>query len=145
MPLDVDVTTPERVVLSAKDVEMVVVPGVLGEMGFLPNHTHLLSPLKPGKVEVALRGEQRYLAVSGGFVEASPERVHILAETAEPAEKIDVERAERAKERAEQRLAQPSEEINIARAQASLARAVNRLAVAELARDVRRVRLLHKG
>lgn len=133
MPLEVDVTTPERLVLSAKDAEMVIVPGVLGEMGILPNHTHLLSPLKAGKVAVTVKGEERHLAVSGGFVEASPERVHILAETAEPAEKIDSERAERAKERAEQRLAGPPEEVNIARAQAALARAVNRLAVAELA------------
>jgi F-type H+-transporting ATPase subunit epsilon len=135
VPLEVDVTTPERVVFSAKDADMIIVPGILGEMGFLPNHTHLLSPLKAGKVEIMTKGTQHFLAVSGGFVEASPERVHILAETAEPADQIDAERAQRAKERAQQRLTRPSEEINVARAQAALARAVNRLAAAGLVKD----------
>lgn len=139
MALEVDVTTPERVAFSTKDAEMVVVPGVLGEMGFLPDHTPLFSPLKVGSVEITAKGKTQLLAISGGFVEVSPKWVHILAETAELADKIDGERAQAAKGRAEERLASRSEEIDMARAQAALARATNRLKAAGLARGEMRL------
>jgi F-type H+-transporting ATPase subunit epsilon len=125
-----DVVTAERLVYS-DEVELVVVPGIDGEMAILPHHAPLMSMLQPGELR-ARKGTQEYsLVVTGGFVEVRPDRVTILADAAERADEIDIARAEAAKKRAEERLAQRVPEIDSARAEAALRRSLARLKVAE--------------
>jgi F-type H+-transporting ATPase subunit epsilon len=127
-----EVVTPDKVVLS-EQVRMVIFRGGDGELGILPRHAPLATTLKPGIVRVKLEeGEEDYIAVTDGFVEVLPDRVTILANAAEVAHEIDVERARAAKERAEARLAQRTEDIDIERAEAALRRALIRLEAAEL-------------
>ncbi|ACV64832.1 ATP synthase F1, epsilon subunit [Desulfofarcimen acetoxidans DSM 771] len=121
-----DIVTPERKVLS-EDIGFVVVPGVAGELGFLPEHTPLVSALKTGIVRVQQDGKEFKIAISSGFVEVKNSRVVILADAAERADQIDKSRAEAAKARAEQRLSSSSSDIDVARAEAALKRAINRL------------------
>ena len=125
-----EVVTPERVVLS-REVDMVSLFSGGGELGILPRHSPLASTVKPGIIRVKLGDGEDYVAVSGGFVEVLPARVTILADTAETSETLDVDRAQRAKTRAESRLNQRSEDIDVLRAQAALERALRRLEVAE--------------
>lgn len=125
-----EVVTPERVVLS-REVDMVSLFSGGGELGILPRHSPLASTVKPGIIRVKLGDGEDYVAVSGGFVEVLPARVTILADTAETSETLDVDRAQRAKTRAESRLNQRSEDIDVLRAQAALERALRRLDVAE--------------
>ncbi|MTI80597.1 MAG: F0F1 ATP synthase subunit epsilon [Firmicutes bacterium] len=121
-----DLVTPEKVVFS-EEVEFVVTPGVEGELGFLPEHTPLVSALKTGVLKVQQEGKTFKVATSGGFVEVKNSRVVVLADTAEREDQIDVERAEEAKKRAEERLAKGSQEIDESRAEAALQRALARL------------------
>lgn len=125
-----EVVTPERVVLS-REVDMVSLFSGGGELGILPRHSPLASTVKPGVIRVKLGDGEDYVAVSGGFVEVLPARVTILADTAETSETLDIDRAQRAKTRAESRLNQRSEDIDVLRAQAALERALRRLEVAE--------------
>lgn len=125
-----EVVTPERVVLS-REVDMVSLFSGGGELGILPRHSPLASTVKPGVIRVKLGDGEDYVVVSGGFVEVLPARVTILADTAETSETLDVDRAQRAKTRAESRLNQRSEDIDVLRAQAALERALRRLEVAE--------------
>ncbi|KYH33610.1 F0F1 ATP synthase subunit epsilon [Neomoorella mulderi] len=129
-PLKLEVITPERVTLKA-EAESVIAPGVLGYLGVLPGHAPLITPLKAGVVTYRPEGggEER-LAVSGGFLEAGPEHVVILADTAEKADEIDVERARQAKARAEKRLRERPPGLDVARAEAALQRATARLKAA---------------
>ena len=129
-----ELATPSRLLVST-DVDEVVAPGAEGYFGVLPGHAPFLTALGPGEVMYRLGRDERYVAVSGGFAEVTGERVIILAEGAEAPEDIDRERAERARQRAEQRLAGRSpqggdEEIDYNRALAALARAVARIMVA---------------
>ncbi|MCL6612902.1 MAG: F0F1 ATP synthase subunit epsilon [Peptococcaceae bacterium] len=121
-----EIVTPEKKVFTG-DVNFVVVPGELGELGFLPNHAPLMSALKIGIVRVQQEGKSFKVAVSGGFVEVRGNRVTILADTAERDDEIDRERAERARERAEKRLAEKSPDLDLVRAELALKRALNRL------------------
>jgi F-type H+-transporting ATPase subunit epsilon len=131
--LNLALVTPDRLV-AREAVSAVFVPGREGYLGILPGHAPLLSELKPGELSYVQEGGTHYLAVSGGFVEVLPDRVIVLTSSAERPEDIDVERAERAKARAEERLRKASDpEIDEARALAALARALNRLAVARRA------------
>ncbi|MCL6598395.1 MAG: F0F1 ATP synthase subunit epsilon [Alicyclobacillus macrosporangiidus] len=136
-----EVVTPERTVLS-EQVHMVSVRTGGGELGILPRHAPLAATVKPCVVRVKLEEGEDYVHVSGGFLEVLPDRVTILAKAAETAEDIDVERAQRAKERAEQRLAQRTEDIDVRRAEAALMRALHRLEVVE--RSDRAGRLLER-
>lgn len=95
------ITTPERVVL-ADDVNEVVLPTTMGEIGILPHHIPLVAVLAPGEIRVKKDTDELLLAVSGGFIEVQPKRVIVLADTAEHAEEIDEKRAEEAKKRAEE-------------------------------------------
>ena len=125
-----DIVTAERAVYS-EDVEMVIAPGVEGQLGILPHHAPLMTMLEPGELIVRKGAEEFSLAVSGGFLEVRPDRVIVLADSAERAEEIDVARAEEAKKRAEQRLEEryvPA--VDAARAEASLRRSLIRLKVA---------------
>ncbi|MBO8138128.1 MAG: F0F1 ATP synthase subunit epsilon [Desulfotomaculum sp.] len=124
-----DIVTPEKVVYS-EEVDFVVAPGVMGELGFLPEHTPLVSALKTGVLRVQKDGKELKVAITGGFVEVKNSRVVVLADTAEREDEIDVERAEAAKKRAEERLAKGGQDIDIARAEAALQRATARLKAA---------------
>lgn len=121
-----EVVTPERKVY-AQDVNMVVVKGVSGELGILPNHIPLVTPLKIAPITIKKGNTTEYIAVNGGFMEVRKEKVVILAESAEFPVDIDVERARAAKERAEQRLGAKQDEVDFRRAELSLQRAMNRL------------------
>jgi F-type H+-transporting ATPase subunit epsilon len=125
-----EVVTPERVVLSL-DIESVVVPGALGYLGVLPNHAPLVTGLKVGVISYIKDGVKRKMAVSGGFMEVVDNKVVVLADTAELGEKIDVARAQAAKERAEKRLAERSSDLDIARAEFALKRALSRIEAAK--------------
>jgi len=128
--LKLQVVTPERLVVS-EEVDEVQVPGKNGYMGILPGHAPLLSELMIGEVSYRRGNSWEFLAVVWGFVEVLPDRVIVLAETAERAEEIDVERAQAACQRAEARLAAAGTEgIDIDRAQVALQRALIRLQVA---------------
>jgi F-type H+-transporting ATPase subunit epsilon len=128
--LTLEVATPARSVIS-EQVDEVVVPGVEGYFGVLPGHAPLLSTLGIGELTYRIGREERHVAVSGGFCEVRNDKVIVLADTAELPQEIDRTRAERARERAEQRLSGRSqEEVDYARAAAALARALNRLHVA---------------
>ncbi len=123
-----EVVTPERVVY-AQDVNMVSVKGVSGELGILPNHIPLVTPLKIAPITIKRGGATEVMAVNGGFMEVRKDKVVILAESAERPGDIDVERARTAKERAEKRIAGKQDEIDFRRAEMSLQRAMNRLDV----------------
>ena len=129
-----ELATPSRLLVSA-EVDEVVAPGAEGYFGVLPGHAPFLTTLAAGEVMYRQGREERHVFVSGGFAEVTAERVIILAEGAEAPEEIDRERAERARQRAEQRLTGRSpqgthEETDYNRALAALARAVARIIVA---------------
>ena len=123
-----EIVTAERVVFS-EDVDVVIVPGIEGQLGVLPHHAPLMTTLEPGELLVRRGGEDFYLAITGGFVEVRPDRIIILADAAERAEEIDVARAEEAKRRAEERLKERAPEVDLLRAEAALRRSLARLDV----------------
>ncbi len=125
-----EVVTPERLVLST-EADVVVCPGVEGQFGVLVGHIPFLSALDIGEMYYRKGGQTEYLAVSGGFAEVTGEKVTIVAESAEKGREIDVERAKRAQERAEKRLAAAkTENIDWARAEAAMRRSLVRMKVA---------------
>jgi F-type H+-transporting ATPase subunit epsilon len=126
--LNLEVITPERLVLR-EQVDEVVAPGLNGELGILPEHTPLISQLKTGVLSYRQGNQSRRLHVSGGFIEVASDSVSVLSDVAEKPEEIDVERAQRAKERAERRLAARGEDIDINRAELKLQRAMARIKV----------------
>ncbi len=124
-----DLATPNHLVVS-EEVDEVVAPGVEGYFGVLPGHTPFLTSLRSGEVPYRVGRAEQYLAVSGGFAEVRGDRVIILADNAERPEEIDRERAERARQRAERRLAgKTDEELDYTRALAAFSRALTRLEV----------------
>ncbi len=126
-----DIVTAERSVY-AEDVDMVIAPGVEGQLGILPHHAPLMTTLQAGELRVKKGGEEVSLAISGGFLEVRPDRVVVLADTAERAGEIDMARAEEAKRRAQEQLAaRQAPGIDETRAEASLHRALARIKVAE--------------
>jgi F-type H+-transporting ATPase subunit epsilon len=128
--LTLEVATPSRSVIS-EQVDEVVVPGIEGYFGVLPGHAALLSTLGIGELTYRIGREERHAAVAGGFCEVRDDKVIVLADSVELPAEIDRARAERARERAEQRLAgRAQEEIDYERASAALARALVRLQVA---------------
>jgi F-type H+-transporting ATPase subunit epsilon len=132
--LTCEVVTAERVLFSG-EVDLVLAPGIEGQLGILPHHAPLITALQPGELIVRRGEEEVIFAVGGGFLEVVHNKVTILADSAERAEEIDVERALAAKKRAEERLAQRrAEDVDHARAEAALRRAMARLRVAEHAK-----------
>lgn len=125
-----DIVTAERVVYS-EDVDVIVAPGVQGELGILPHHAPLMTTLQPGELLVRKGGEELSVAISGGFLEVRPDRVIVLADAAERAEEIDIARAEAAKRRAQERLSGHTPGVDVAQAEAALRRAIARLGVVE--------------
>jgi F-type H+-transporting ATPase subunit epsilon len=124
-----EIVTAERVVFS-EDVDVVIAPGIEGQLGVLPHHAPLMTTLMPGELLVRKGGEEFSLAISGGFIEVRPDRIIILADAAERVEEIDVARAEEAKRRAEERLKERAPEVDLLRAEAALRRSLTRLEVA---------------
>jgi F-type H+-transporting ATPase subunit epsilon len=128
--LKFEIVTAERVVYS-DDVDIVIAPGTVGQLGILPSHAPLLTTLQPGELVVRKDGEETAMFVSGGFLEVMQNRVTVLADVAERAEEIDIARADEAKHRAEDRLREHPPEIDLARAEAALRRSLVRLKIAE--------------
>ena len=131
--IKLEVVTPEKSVVS-EEAQIVMSPGSLGEFGVLIGHTPFLTTLKIGTIRYKdANGVEKFVFVNSGFAEALPDKVTVLAESAERSEDIDIERAKAAMERAEKRLAEDraKEDIDFNRANASLARAVERVKLAE--------------
>ena len=123
MPMMLEIITAERQVFS-DEVDMVVAPGIDGQLGILPRHAPLMTMLKPGELTVRKAGEEdMFVAVSGGFMEVLGNRVSILADACERSDEIDEERAQQAVQRAQERLASRSEDMELERVMASLRRA----------------------
>jgi F-type H+-transporting ATPase subunit epsilon len=131
-----EVVTPERSVVS-EEARIVMAPGSLGEFGVLSGHTPFMTSLKLGSVRyVDAGGTERFVFVSGGFAEALPDRVTVLADSAERRKDIDIERAKAALARAEERLAKGAPDIDFVRARAALERAIQRIRLAETRRNI---------
>ena len=128
--LRLEIITAERQVF-ADDVNVVVAPGIEGELGILPHHAPLMTMIKPGELLIRKDSEETYMSVSGGFLEIRPDKTIILADACERAEEIDIERAEEAKRRAEERLKTHPPDVDMAQVQAALLRSLARLKVAE--------------
>lgn len=127
--LFLEVVTPQKAVVS-EEVEIVVAPGSEGEFGALKGHTTFLTSLKIGTLRYKdAKGKERLLFINGGFAEVLPDKVTILAESAEYSKDIDVERATKAKERAEKRLSAKDADTDLVRAEVALKRAVHRLKI----------------
>jgi len=137
VPLHLEVITPERRVYE-DDVDMVIAPGSEGYLGILPHHAPLLTALGPGEFRVKKGGIEEVLAVFGGFMDVRADRVVVLTEAAEPAEEIDAQRAQEARDRAQQALqGAVLSAADEARARASLQRALVRIRVSERRRRTR--------
>jgi F-type H+-transporting ATPase subunit epsilon len=136
--LKVDIVTAERIVYS-EEADIIIAPGAEGQLGILPHHAPLMTILQCGELVVRRGNEEDIMAISGGFLEVRPDRVIILADSAERAEEIDTERAEAAKRRAEQRMAEKPPGTDEARLQASLRRAIARLSAAEKVKTKRKL------
>jgi len=129
-----EVVTPDKEVVNEM-AQIVMAPGSSGEFGVLSGHTPFMTSLKTGAIHYRDEsGKDRYVFVSGGFAEALPDKVTVLAESAEKTEDIDPQRAKEAMQRAEKRLAddRAKEKIDIARAKAALERAMMRIKIAGL-------------
>jgi F-type H+-transporting ATPase subunit epsilon len=123
-----DIVTPEKLAYSA-EVSMVIARTTAGDIGILPGHAALIAALAIWPLRVITDGDEIEIAMCGGFIEVQPEKITILANCAELANEIDVDRAETAKERAEKRLR--NGDADVARAEVALKRAMVRLRVAE--------------
>ena len=130
MPLSLEIVTIERAVYSADDVDMVIAPGEEGVMGILPRHEPMIVILKEGELEIVRGAERELLAIGGGCLEVHGTKVIVMASVAEQAEEIDIERAERARQRAEKALAGAPDRVAARQALADMRRASVRLKVA---------------
>ena len=128
------IVTAEKLVYS-DEVSSVVAPGAEGQLGILPNHAPLLTSLKPGELKVLKEGEETNIAVSGGFLEVLKNVVTILADTAERAEDIDVERAEAALKRAQEKVNSSESDLDLERAIRALKRSQARVFVSKRKRS----------
>ena len=131
--IQLEVVTPKGAIISEK-VDIVTAPGFAGEFGVLANHAPFLSTIKIGTLHYKKDGSEEELMISGGFCEVSNNKITFLVESAERGHDIDVDRALKAKERAEKRLLQTREQqakIDRARAEAALQRALARLRIAQ--------------
>ena len=131
--IKLEVVTPKGAVVN-EDVDIVTAPGFAGEFGVLANHAPFLSTIKIGTLRYKKDGSEEELMISGGFCEVSDNKITFLVESAERGHEIDVDRALKAKERAEKRLLsaiEHQEKINRVRAEAAMQRALARLKVAQ--------------
>ena len=135
--LHVEIVTGERVVFTETDVDMVVAPGSDGTLGILPHHAPLIATLAMGELRVKKGSTEQSIVVFGGFIEVTPDKVVVLADTAEKAEEIDVARAEAARQRGEQAVANRAETVSLAEAEQSLRRAALRVKIGQRRRTPR--------
>jgi F-type H+-transporting ATPase subunit epsilon len=131
--LQLQIVSADRSLVN-ETVDEVEIPGAEGYFGVLPGHTPLLALLGTGELWYRQGPEKHYFAIAYGFAEVQPDRVTILAQTAEPAEEIDIARAEAAKKRAEERIVRPTVDMDAERARISLMKSLIRLQVATRAR-----------
>ncbi len=131
MPLSVEIVTVERTVLTEDGIDEVIAPGVEGELAVLPQHAAFMTMLRPGELILKKGADEIPFAITGGFFEVLHDRVIVLADAAERAEEIDVQRAEQARERARLAVERRESIEDLAVAQAALQRALIRLRVAE--------------
>jgi F-type H+-transporting ATPase subunit epsilon len=131
VPIQLEIVTPERLVYQ-DEVESVNVPGVEGELGILPHHAPLVSTLGYGELRIRKGGAEESFAIVGGFVQVRPDKVVVMAETADIASEIDVAKAEEARREAERALEGGYQEgADLAAARAALQQALLRIRVAE--------------
>ena len=126
--LRLEIVTPEGTVYS-EDVELVTMPGVIGEFGVYPQHIHLMTQMAPGEITVRKNGSDSFIAAGGGLIEVTADRISILTDLAVAAERIDEAKAEEARRRAEARLREKLSEEELATVNASLARSIAQLNV----------------
>jgi F-type H+-transporting ATPase subunit epsilon len=138
MPLTVEIVTVERTLLQETGVDEVIAPGIEGQLAVLPQHAAFMTMLNPGELVLKKGGEEHPYVVTGGFFEVLNDRVVVLADAAERADDIDVQRAEQARERARLALERRETAEDLAVAQAALQRALIRLRVAEMRQRRRR-------
>ncbi|HET8570438.1 MAG TPA: F0F1 ATP synthase subunit epsilon [Candidatus Limnocylindria bacterium] len=129
MPLQLEIVTPERRAFT-DEVDMVVVPGIEGQLGILPHHTPLISALGTGELKIKQAGTEQVMLISGGFVEVRPDKVVIMADVAEHSDEIDEARAVEARRQAEAELQEAHEPADLARIRAALQTALMRERIA---------------
>jgi F-type H+-transporting ATPase subunit epsilon len=127
--IKLDVVTPQKLVYS-DEVDLIEGPAIDGLIGILPDHAPLVTPMKIGVVRVVKGGEETQIAISEGFMEVQPDQINLVVRTAELPEEIDIERAEAARERAEEKLEKDHDNFDFARAEAAYDRAKARLKAA---------------
>ena len=129
--LHIEIVTGERVILTEDDVDMVSVPGAMGQLGILPEHAPLVTLLSQGELRIKKGNSEQAILVFGGFMEVTDNKVLVLADTAERLEELDISRAEDARKRAEASIASRTGTMELAEAQADLRRANLRLRVGQ--------------
>ena len=133
-PMRLEIITAEREVYS-DDVDVLVAPGIEGELGILPHHAPLMTALQPGEIRIRKDGEDEFMAVSSGFLEVMDNKVTILADTAERSDEIDEARVQDAMKRAEERIQNRESDMDLERAVAALRRSQARLKVSQRRRN----------
>lgn len=128
--LFLEIISPSRQVFSG-EIKSITVPGTKGRFQVLKNHAPIISTFEIGMIRVDLKDKPKYFATAGGTIEVLNNKVLVLADSIEFADEIDLNRALKAKERAEKRLSEKSPDIDVERAQAALARALNRIKIKE--------------
>jgi F-type H+-transporting ATPase subunit epsilon len=129
VPLKLEIVSPERRVYD-DEVDMVVVPGLNGQLGILPHHTPLISSLGVGELKIRKSGSEESMLISGGFVEVRPDKVVVMADLAEHSDEIDEARAVEARKQAQQELEQATGSVDLARVRAALQTALMRERIA---------------
>ncbi len=129
--LHVEIVTGERVILTEDDVDMVIAPGADGTLGILPRHAPLISILDAGELRIKKGGREESIIVFGGFIEVTPEKVIVLADTAERAEEIDLSRAEQSRRNAETAITNRESTMELEQAADALRRANIRLRIGQ--------------
>jgi F-type H+-transporting ATPase subunit epsilon len=131
MPILLEIVTPERLAYS-DSVDSVVLPGIEGELGVLPHHAPLVSMLGVGELRIRKGGAEESFAIAGGFLQVRPDKVVVMAETADLASEIDLEKAQEARREAERALeGAATDAADLAAARAQLQAALLRIRVAE--------------
>lgn len=128
--LTLEIITGEKILLRETDIDEVIAPGAIGELGVLPNHAPLVTSLKPGELRVKKEGREEPYFISGGFLEVRSDAVTVLADSAERGDEIDLDRAEAARTRAME-LLRGEIDVDRVRAEGALQRSLLRLRVAE--------------
>ncbi len=128
--VQLDITTPRRVVYS-NEIDMLIARAIDGNIGIMPGHTPLVTALENSVVRVKNNDEEIPIPISDGFLEVKPDKINLIVRTAELPEEIDLQRAKKAKERAERRLREEKSKVSQARAEAALDRAVSRINAAK--------------